>query len=681
MLLRNIIGLAVVAVVANPAFAADKVQYDKPAAWVLSPPAPTEGIVPAGAAARIIYSDTQTRVGDKGDDIYTAWRIKLLTTDALPIGNIAASWNSGSGSATIHYLRIWRDGKPIDVLKKARFAVVRQEVNLESAILNGMLTASLQTPGLQVGDELEFAATIHGQDPTLGDHHFGLSALPPQGNPGAYRMRLSWPADHALRWQGTADMGELTPQPLGNYKVIDYTLRDPKPAIPTEGAPVRYNVRRLLEYSDFSGWEDISTRMWRLFDEASALKPGSAIRQEIAKIAASNKDPVARTEAALALVQDHVRYVYVGLNGGNYRPATIDDSWTRRFGDCKAKTALLLAILRELDIPAEPVLVQAAGGDGIDQRLPSPILFDHALVRATIDGKSYWLDGTRLGDRHLSLIPPPTFRWVLPLRRDGAALEAVAPNAPKEPQLIGFEEVDMREGIGKPAKITLRNILRGDEIYGMRTMLAGLSAEEADRQLQSYWRQQADWVDPDKVEWRYAEDEAVLILTLTGTGKLDWKGSDEDGWYSYMHGAGFYAPNQRKRPKEQDQSAPFANEFPRFRCWATVLRLPKPSGSWHWNVAGKRVNRTLGGVAYWRGISIGDNIVRSVQSTRSLSPEISPTDVRTANDLIPGFDNDMTRVEQDYTLKADVGRNEPLLDKGDAIDWTAADTPCQGPGK
>ncbi|BAI95180.1 hypothetical protein Sj15T_30730 [Sphingobium sp. TA15] len=680
-MLRSIIGLTVAAIAANTALAADKVQYGKPAAWVLPTPAPTEGIAQVGAAARTIYSDTQTRVGDKGDDIYTAWRIRLLTADALSIGNIAASWNPASGSATVHHLRIWRDGKPIDVLKKARFAVVRQEVNLEASMLTGILTASLQTPGLQVGDELEFAATIHGQDPTLGDHHFGLSALPPQGNPGAYRMRLSWPAGQTLRWQGTADMGELTPKAEDNYKAVDYTLRDPKSATPTDGAPARYNVRRLLEYSDFTDWADVSRRMWGLFDEASALKPGSPLRQEIAKIAAADKNPAARAEAALALVQNHIRYVYVGLNGGNYRPATIDESWTRRFGDCKAKTALLLAILRELDVPAEAVLVQTAGGDGLDQRLPSPVLFDHVLVRATIGDKPYWLDGTRLGDQHLALIPPPSFRWVLPLRKEGGTLEAVAPTAPKEPQLIGFEEVDMREGIAKPARVTLRNILRGDEIYAMRTMLASLSPEEADRQLQSYWQQQADWVDADKVEWRYAENQAALILTLTGRGKLEWKGSDQDGWYSYMHGAGLYAPNKRKRPKEQDQSAPFAIEFPRFRCWATVLRLPKPNGNWHWNVAGKRMNRTLGGVAYWRGISINDNVVRSVQSTRSLTPEISAEDVRTANDLIPGFDNDMTRVEQDFTLKADVGRSEPMLDKGDQIDWAASNTPCQGPGK
>lgn len=57
-----------------------------------------------------------------------------------------------------------------------------------------------------------------------------------------------------------------------------------------------------------------------------------------------------RSQMALSLVEDRIRYVYVGLDGGNYRPANADETWEQKFGDCKAKTALLLAILRGLNI-------------------------------------------------------------------------------------------------------------------------------------------------------------------------------------------------------------------------------------------------------------------------------------------------------------------------------------------
>ena len=66
--------------------------------------------------------------------------------------------------------------------------------------------------------------------------------------------------------------------------------------------------------------------------------------------------------AALALVQDQVRYVFLGMNEGALVPADAEETWTRRFGDCKGKSALLVALLRALDIDAEPVAVNALAG-------------------------------------------------------------------------------------------------------------------------------------------------------------------------------------------------------------------------------------------------------------------------------------------------------------------------------
>ncbi|WP_404482684.1 transglutaminase domain-containing protein [Novosphingobium sp. BL-52-GroH] len=66
-------------------------------------------------------------------------------------------------------------------------------------------------------------------------------------------------------------------------------------------------------------------------------------------------------------------------------PATAEETWQRRYGDCKGKTALLLALLRELGIEAQAVLANNSGNDnGLAERLPSPRMFDHVLVRARI---------------------------------------------------------------------------------------------------------------------------------------------------------------------------------------------------------------------------------------------------------------------------------------------------------
>jgi hypothetical protein len=51
----------------------------------------------------------------------------------------------------------------------------------------------------------------------------------------------------------------------------------------------------------------------------------------------------------------------------------------------------------------------------MNERLPSLAAFNHVIVRAIIDGKVYWLDGTRTGDKSgLDVLRPPPHRWALP---------------------------------------------------------------------------------------------------------------------------------------------------------------------------------------------------------------------------------------------------------------------------
>ena len=125
---------------------------------------------------------------------------------------------------------------------------------------------------------------------------------------------------------------------------------------------------------------------------------------------------------ALELVQDKVRYLFNGMEEGNYVPQTPTQTWSVRYGDCKAKTLLLLAMLRELGIEAEAVLANSQLGDWLPRRLPTPGAFDHVIVRATIGGESLWLDGTGSGARLADLGDVPAFRHALPLRAAGAEL-------------------------------------------------------------------------------------------------------------------------------------------------------------------------------------------------------------------------------------------------------------------
>jgi hypothetical protein len=659
--LAGVIGLAVVFVVASPlansaSAGAREVQYTQAPGWVAPLPTPTNTASPPDAGYRVIYSDNQIHLGPDGFESYQAYRLKILKPEALQAGNISLTWNPDAGEAKVHYLRIVRDQETIDVLKSIQFQVLQREGFLEQSMLSGNLTAVIQSPGLQVGDELEFAATVRRKEVALGDHQFGFAALPPTGGPGAFRIRMAWPKDRSVRWRASPDITGVAPKVVNGQTELVYDLRDPRPATITDGAPDRFNIRRFIEVSDFESWKDVSGRMWPLFEKASVLPPDSPLRKEIARIAAADTDRVKRMAAALQLVQEQVRYVYIGLNGGNFTPATVDETWSRRFGDCKAKTVLLLAILRELGIYAEPVLVNSSGGDGVNERLPTPGMFDHVLVRVNLTGTIYWLDGTRLGDRTMGK-PAPYF-WVLPLRGGGADLEKVAIEPPAYPYSISVLDVDATAGFDKKAKVTIQQAMRGDIALLVRSQLIVLSGENLDRALQGFWRQANPWVEPEKVAWKFNEQQGTLLLTVTGQGKLDWTGDDKEGRSMDIPGAGFTPPAEYQRPKDQDQQAPWATDYPMYNCYVTSIRLPAGDSKWKWDYFSDPMDVRMGGVRYLRFASLDNGVMQTVMSRRVEVPEITAAQAEDVNQRVPTFNNKISRV---YQIDANAGgRRHPF---------------------
>lgn len=616
-----------------------EVQYGSAPSWIAPPPTPTEGATPVGAPLRTIYRDQQIRVSPDSQEQYTAYRVKILAPEGLVTGNVAVAWIPDSDEITVHALRILRGDQIIDVLKNVKFHAVERDDEADLQALNGVMVARLHAPGLQVGDELEFAVTMRRKDTVFQNRAGWPLQMPINAAPGAYRVRVLWSDGVAMRWQATPDLGQVTPIRAGGQHELLYELRDPAASLAADGAPARFNLRRTVAFSAFANWGELSNAYAPLVEAAATLKPDSPVAREADKIAKASDDLAVRAEAALALVQDQIRYVYIGLNGGGYRPASADETWERRFGDCKAKTVLLLALLRRLGVAGEAVLVNAQGLDGTDQRLPTPGEFDHMLVRAVIEGKTYWLDGSRLGEHRLSALAPPNIRFALPVRTGGADLEPVAASPTLLPLESAYIDIDLRAGLQQPANVRAEQVLRGDVALLMKIGLSVLSPEDAERQLKAYFHQMRSWVTPATAAWRFDTAQNAVVLSMTGEGKPEWEGDVQDGRRLDLEGAGFSPPSVGERPKEQDQTAPWGIVFPHFARWTTVVRLPPPRPGWRWNYAEAPMHRHFAGVSYWREVVMKDGVLRSTMSQRSLVREISAAEARDVVARLPQFDN------------------------------------------
>jgi hypothetical protein len=166
---------------------------------------------------------------------------------------------------------------------------------------------------------------------------------------------------------------------------------------------------------------------------------------------------------------------------------------------------------------------------------------------------------------------------------------------------------------------------------------------------------------------------------MIGSGKPDWTGNDRGGHSLSIWGAGFYPPNYLRRPPEQDATAPWVTEFPRFRCWATTVKLPAAGANFRWSYYADAVNARLGGIAYRRAASLQGGVMKTVMSRDTYLPEISALDGQLLNQQIPNFNNNQSTVfETSAQGSPKQDRAEPRPFKDDQ-DWVADPTPCIAP--
>lgn len=638
--------------------------------WVVSSelmPVPAD----ASGIAFVRRNDGLVHLDQNGQELFTGYRIKLLHANALQLGNLAIAWNPQAGTPTVHFVRIYRGSEVIDVLAKTPFEILRRENELEAARLDGLLTAFLRIPDLRVGDEMEVATTIPWSDPMLKQTSAGLLVLDSTPAPGRFRLGVSWADGQEPRLKLSPD---LVPAAKRGLRSVTVDLDNPAALAPPKDSPPRFRWQRAVEFSDFTDWSSLSRHFAPLYVGAAALPANSPLKAEARRIAAAHLDPFDRANAALELVQQQVRYIYVGLNGGNLRPATADETWQRRYGDCKAKTALLLSLLTELGIEAEPVLVSNSGrDDGFDARLPNPGLFDHVLVRARIDGSDYWLDGTLPAVAGPSARPLLPYEWVLPLGRQGYALDHIQFRPPQTPDEVNVFEVDARAGFDAPARITSTTVLRGIKGLEQQVQLSGLT----EAQLLSAIRQTLTgdtWQTIDAAKWHYERKSRASVLTISGMGTIDWEKEDGGVRWHRLPGGGFHPPEKRVRTAEQDQQAPFYNEDPTFTCYVTTVRLPSATKTEHWSF-NSSFDARLFGRNYYRAFGHREGSISMVRGSRIEQREIDAAAAKRDNARITSFDNSMAVITYDPTRRSDSisGAYVPATYE---IDWTSNEVPC-----
>ncbi|MDQ2861924.1 MAG: DUF3857 domain-containing protein, partial [Pseudomonadota bacterium] len=574
------------------------------------------------------------RFGPSSTSLYFESVVRAQTAQGLAaLGTVALPWKPDTGTLTVHKVNILRGGQVIDALAGHKFTVLRRETNLDSAMLDGILTATLQVEGLRVGDALDLAGTYETADPIMNGHSELLLPISTGASVDHLSLRAAWARPKVIRWR--AGDGLASPRLTTNGGVTELTLdmRGVEPLTPPKEAPDRFGRAREIDFTDFTSWADVSALFAPLYAKAATLAGDSPLKAEAATIRAASVDPAIRAAAALALVQDKVRYVFLGMNDGGFTPAAADTIWSRRFGDCKGKTALLLALLKELGIEAQPALVTSTAGDGLEARLPAAEIFDHVVVRAVIAGRVYWLDGTRAGDRNLASLRVPPFLWALPVQATGAALVPLLVAPLGEPDALTVLKLDASAGLGLPAPAHAEIRLRGDVATGLDLKIADLAPADLDRVLRDYWTKQYDFIEAKSVKAAFDAASGEERWTMDGVAKMAWNTATGVAGKRYeADGAGLGWKADFKRDPGPHAGAPFAVDYPFFDKSIETIVLPRAGVGFV--IDGDNIDKTVAARTFLRTARIDKGVFSMEASTRTLGREFPAAEAAAASTAI-----------------------------------------------
>ena len=164
---------------------------------------------------------------------------------------------------------------------------------------------------------------------------------------------------------------------------------------------------------NMSSWENFGMFINTLLQGRDALP--EAVKQKVHELTDNIKDPREKVKVLYSFLQQNTRYISIQLGIGGWQPFDANYVVTKRYGDCKALSNYMVALLKEAGIKANYVLIKA-GDDEEDIVTDFPSnQFNHATVCVPLSKDTMWLECTSqtiaagyisdfTGNRHAILI-------------------------------------------------------------------------------------------------------------------------------------------------------------------------------------------------------------------------------------------------------------------------------------
>ncbi len=441
---------------------------------------------------------------------------------------------------TVHRLDVIREGKRISQLHTALWRVIQREDSLADNIFSGDSTALCFVSDLRPGDILDYSYTLRGANPVFSGRWYDF-------------LSIGWaePVAHLIYRVLVPPGRKLFHKTIGRAPPLRFTekiLEDGMGELRWEGDDLSANFLEgdepswycsfpVLQLSETDSWEEVADWGAALY---TVNNPDPALdelaRQLASRVPSKDQSPDVGgvVNAIVNFVQNEIRYQAFHNGVFAFQPVSPSQVARFRYGDCKDKSRLLVDLLSRNGIKAHAAFVSTKMGPLLNDFLPSPLAFDHVIVRINdVSAGSAWIDPTindQGGFWNQRAINVSGF--ALELQRGVKDLSSVSP------PLGAFARIHTTlkfssSAVGDPVLMERREDYFGIEADGARARIAASNEMVWERvMLRDVWEDypQAVSIGPIKVE----DDRRANCFTIKTFYRIPdfWKTS-KDGRTTY----------------------------------------------------------------------------------------------------------------------------------------------------
>ncbi|MEP6583245.1 MAG: DUF3857 domain-containing protein [Ginsengibacter sp.] len=211
------------------------------------------------------------------------------------------------------------------------------------------------------------------------------------------------PLDYVVRYKALNFKGEPVITQKGDVKTYVWEIKNipakkPETSAPSfsEISPIVYFAPSKFEVQGYSGdmstWEGLGKFMYQLVKGRDALP--DAIKKKVHDLTDNVKEPREKIFQLYDFLQKNTRYISIQLGIGGWQPFEASYVAEKKYGDCKALSNFMIALLKEAGITGK--YVEIYGG-----RSPRPFIenfsfsqSNHVITCVPLDKDTIWLECT-----------------------------------------------------------------------------------------------------------------------------------------------------------------------------------------------------------------------------------------------------------------------------------------------